>query len=269
MIKKLLSTALLLAHVGLPTQAQDQFGIPVSGEFLTGWQQADGTRVAAVKLTLEDGWKTYWRAPGDTGIPPHFDWSGSANLRGIGIQWPAPSVFREPGLTTIGYKNELILPITVAPRENGKPVKLNAILDIGVCSDVCVPQRLQIDVVLDSTASRPTPAIAAALAQRPFSASEAGVHSATCTLRPTDRGFEIRTQVTVPSAGGRELVVIEAGQPDIWVSETDTTRSGRVITSIADMEHTGGGTFGIDRSAVRITVLGSKHAVDIRGCTPG
>ncbi|AXI41110.1 protein-disulfide reductase DsbD domain-containing protein [Sulfitobacter sp. SK011] len=268
MMKSLIS-ALFLGLLAVPATAQAQSGAPVTGEILTGWQQADGTRVAAIKLTLAPGWKTYWRSPGDNGIPPHFDWSGSSNLGGVGITWPAPSVFRTGGVRTIGYANELILPITIAPRSSGKPVTLHADLDIGVCSDICVPQQLSLRATLDTTSRNPTPSIAAALAARAYSASEAGVKSATCSLRPTANGLEIETRLNVPSAGGREVVVIEPGQPNMWMSETDSSRNGRHLTAIGDLSSTNGGALAIDRSAILITVLGEKHAVEIQGCTPG
>lgn len=266
---KSLATAVLLGLVCVPAMAQNPIGVPVTGEILTGWQQPDGTRVAALKLTLAPGWKTYWRSPGDNGIPPHFDWSGSSNLGGIGITWPAPKVFRQSGVRTIGYANELILPITIAPRKSGKPVKLRADLDIGVCSDICVPQQLTLTATLDTTSRKPTPAIAAALATRAYSASEANVKSATCDLRPTANGLEIEARVNVPSAGGREVVVIEPGQPNMWMSETDSNRSGGQLTATGDLTSTNGGPLAIDRSAIRITVLGDNHAIEILGCSAG
>ncbi|MGC1494798.1 MAG: protein-disulfide reductase DsbD domain-containing protein [Sulfitobacter sp.] len=268
MIKTLLC-ALVLGTITLPAMAQDSIGTPVTGEILSGWVRADGTRVAAIKLTLAPGWKTYWRSPGDNGIPPAFDWSGSSNLRGVGITWPAPKVFRQSGVRTIGYANELVLPITIAPRKSGKPIKLRANLDIGVCSDICVPHQMTLRATLDTTNTKPTPAIAASLAARPYSASEAGVTSATCSLRPTAKGLEIKTRLNVPSTGGREVVVIEPGQPNLWMSETDSSRSGGQLTATGDLQSTGGGALAIDRSAIRITVLGKNHAVEIQGCTPG
>ncbi len=268
MIKSLLCS-LVLGCAAIPAVAQDAFAPPVTGEILTGWVQPDGTRVAAIKLTLAPGWKTYWHTPGDSGIPPAFDWSKSSNLRDVDITWPAPKVFRQGGLRTIGYANELVLPITLTPRRSGKSLKLRANLDIGVCSDICVPQQLSLTATLDTTSRKPTPAIAAALAARPYSASEAGVKSATCSLRPTAGGLEIQARLNIPSSGGREVVVIEPGQSNIWMSETDSTRSGQHLTATGDLASVNGGALAIDRSAIRITVLGKNHAVEIQGCTPG
>ena len=68
MIKTSLSAIALSACFALPAIARDP--APVAVEVLQGWELADGRRVAALRLILADGWKTYWRAPGDSGIPP-------------------------------------------------------------------------------------------------------------------------------------------------------------------------------------------------------
>lgn len=225
--------------------------------------------MAAIKLTLAPGWKTYWRSPGDTGIPPQFDWSRSRNLHSVGITWPAPNVYREDGVVTIGYKNELVLPITIAPQKHGSPIKINTTLDIGICSDICIPHRMKLKTTIADTNSKPTPAIAAALAARAYSAKEGGVRKATCALRPTKDGLEITARVTMPSRGAREVVVIEPGQPNIWMSETDVQRRGSNITATGDMVAIDNGAMAIDRSRVTITVLGGNQAVEIKGCAPG
>ena len=251
----------------LPASAEG-LGTPVRAEIIEGWQRSDGTRVAAIRFRLAPGWKTYWRAPGDAGIPPQFDWSGSQNLRGVGLTWPAPTVFEEGGLRTIGYKDELVLPITVAPLRGGAPVSLNATLDIGVCSDICVPQQLRLSATLDDASTRPVPAIAAALAARAYTGAEAGLRAATCTLRPTESGLQLETRLTLPATGGEEVVVIEPG-PGLWAGATDTRRKGGDLVATAEVAALSGDAIAIDRSAITITVLGRDRAVEIEGCTPG
>ena len=268
MIKAFL-IAISLWLTTVPVLAQSVLETPATGEILQGWQRADGTRMAAIRIKLAPGWKTYWRSPGDAGIPPMFNWSGSGNLRGVGITWPAPQVYPQNGMNTIGYKNEVILPLTIAPRTSGKPVKLRAALDIGVCKDICVPFELKLKATLDNADTKPTPAIAAALAQRPLSGAEAGVRSATCHLTPKSDGFEITASLTLPSTGGREYVIIEPGQTGLWMSETDTTRRGATLTATGDLVPTGSGALALDRSKIVITVLGKTRAVEIKGCTPG
>ena len=261
--------ALALCASALPAVAQTSFDDVVTTDVLQGWDLPDGRRLAAVRLSLAPGWKPYWRAPGDAGIPPHFDWSRARNLGDVAITWPTPRVYVQNGMRSIGYKGEVVIPMHVTPAKPGKPVRLRATLSMGVCADVCVPHKGKIDTMLDVPDPRPTPAIVAALADAPYAASEAGVRSATCHLRPTDHGMEIEAHVALPHTGGTEVAVIETGTAGLWISEARTRREGDTVVAVSEMIHPDGGAFGIDRSAVRITILGGDYAVDVKGCTAG
>lgn len=255
--------------IATPAVAKDPFEDPIRADVLQGWDLPDGRRVAAVQLTLDPGWKTYWRAPGDAGIPPHFDWSRARNLSQVSISWPTPRVFVDNGMQSIGYKGKVVIPVYLTPTKPGKPVRMRTTISLGVCADVCMPHEIKIDTMLDAPDITPTPAIVAALADAPYAQDEAGVRAATCSLRPTANGMEIKTQITLPYTGGREVAVIETATDGLWISEARTTRKGNTVTAISDMVHVNGGAFGIDRSGVRITILGGDYAVDIKGCTAG
>lgn len=261
--------ALLCSAQALSAQSANVFEDPIAVEVLHGWERADGNRIAALRLTLKPGWKTYWRAPGDAGIPPQFSWSGSRNLDDLRITWPQPYVFHDNGMRSIGYKNQVVIPLHIAPKRTGKPVQIKGRMDLGVCSDICMPHTLRFSATLEDTGGAPTPAIAASLATAPYSAAEAGVKRATCVITPSQDGMRIETRITMPSAGGREETVIEPGVPGVWVSEPKTKRDGRDIVAVSDMVHPNGGPFSVNRANIRITVIGSGHAVDIQGCTAG
>lgn len=237
-------------------------------DILDGGLTERGTYLGAVRLTLSDGWKTYWRAPGDAGIPPRFDWGGSRNVGEVSFTWPTPEVLEQNGLRTLGYEDQLILPVEITPAKPGKPVRLKGSMELGICKDVCVPGNLAINHTVNEQAGR-NPAIAAALAQRPYSRREAGVRSATCILSPTSDGMQIEAQIAMPSAGGQEVAVIEPGNPVIWASAPETRRQGNTLIATSELISNSGGPIALDRSEIRITVLGSKHAVDIVGCTSG
>ncbi|MEP3020657.1 MAG: protein-disulfide reductase DsbD domain-containing protein [Sulfitobacter sp.] len=263
------ATAALLTSTALPAIAQDHFDDPVEFEVLQGWELPDGSRAAALRLTLEPGWKTYWRAPGDAGIPPHFDWSLARNLGDVDITWPTPSIYVDNGLRSIGYSGQVVIPMRVTPAQSGKDVRLRATMSLGICSDICVPYQIELDTVLDAPDTSPTPAIVAAMADVPFSAREADVRAATCTLRPTDQGMQIEARVTLPHTGDTEVAVIETGTQGLWISEARTSRQGDTLTATSDMVHFSGEAFAINRSDVRITILGGDYAVDVQGCTAG
>lgn len=265
-MKTPLYAAVALIMAALPASAQDGFAIPVTSDVLQGWEMPDGSRVAALRLTLAPGWKTYWRSPGDAGIPPQFDWRMARNLGDVAITWPTPKVDDQNGMRSIVYTGQVVIPLHITPARAGKPVRLRGTMSLGVCADICMPHEIDIDTVLDAPDPRPTPAIVAAMADVPYTQGEAGVRASTCHIAPTDQGMRIEARVTLPYTGGREVAVIETGTPDLWISEAHTTRQGDTLVAVSDMVHPKGGAFGIDRSAVRITILGGSYGVDVRGC---
>ncbi|WP_264211015.1 protein-disulfide reductase DsbD domain-containing protein [Leisingera thetidis] len=260
--------ALFAATAVTPALSGAADGEIVQIEVLDGGITPRGTYQAALRITLQPGWKTYWRAPGDAGIPPSFSWRGARNLGGLSMTWPAPEVFLTSGYRTIGYHDQLVLPLEVTPETPGKPVRLKGRMQLGVCKDVCVPAELSFDHPLDGDAGR-NPAIAAALASRPWSAKEAGVRHAACSLSPSDYGMKVTARISMPSAGGEEIAVIEPGTPGLYAGETVSRREGGILVAETEFLPADGNAYAIDRSRLRITVLGSGHAVDILGCSAG
>ncbi|SHI95533.1 Disulphide bond corrector protein DsbC [Shimia gijangensis] len=268
MIKRLILTALCLTGLALPVIAQS-FDRVVQAEVLPGWQEKDGSRIAAIRITLNPGWKTYWRAPGDAGIPPSFDWTGSSNVQSVGVTWPTPEVFSQNGMRSIGYKEELILPVHITPKKDGKQVRFKAVMDIGVCRDICVPQRLKVSAKFPKDTGKRDPIIAAAIASRPLTKSEAGVKKASCRISTSADGLMVTARLHLPSTGGDEIAVIETDNPLVWVSEAKTHREGGVLVAKSELMHVNGDSFMVNRSTLRFTVLGKRHAVDIQGCSAG
>ncbi|WP_247738664.1 protein-disulfide reductase DsbD domain-containing protein [Shimia sp. R9_2] len=257
----------LISPAVAPAMATAQsFDQVVQAEVLPGWRNADGTHMAGLRITLNPGWKTYWRAPGDAGIPPRISWQGSHNARDIAVSWPTPDVFYENGMRSIGYSEELVLPVKIDPKKSDKPVRLKAVLDIGVCRDICVPQRLHLDGELAAPGTRDA-RIVASIVDQPLSADEAGVYKVTCILAPTNGGVKLQAKIKMPRAGGAEVAVIETANPEIWVAEGTTTRSGDTLIAETEMVHVSDASFLINRSDLRFTVLSDGDAVDIHGCT--
>lgn len=92
-----------------------------------------------LEFRMAEGWKIYWRSPGDAGFPPRIDWAGSTNLAGAELLWPAPRRFTVEGLETIGYEEPVVLPIDAKLEKPGKPVSLRAAVDFLTCKELCVP----------------------------------------------------------------------------------------------------------------------------------
>ena len=106
---------------------------------------------------LQPGWKIYWRAPGVAGYPPAIDWSGSQNLAGAGLLWPAPHRFTLFGIETFGYSKEVILPIDVRAARPGEPVFLHAKVGYLTCKEICIPREAEFDLSLPADPPATTP----------------------------------------------------------------------------------------------------------------
>jgi DsbC/DsbD-like thiol-disulfide interchange protein len=105
---------------------------------------------AGIEIRLDPGWKTYWRHPGDSGVPPRFDFARSDNVKTIEVQWPAPHRFPDGSGHSIGYKDQVILPLAIVPQNVNKPVTVRLRLDYAICEKLCVP----VDAKAELTVSR-------------------------------------------------------------------------------------------------------------------
>jgi len=164
---------------------------------------ADGaSRLAGVEIALEPQWKTYWRVPGDTGVPPEFDWSASSNVKSVRVGWPAPSRLRDAeGGDVIGYETAVVFPVEVIPGDAAAPVDLKLTLHFAVCHDICLPAEASVETRLDpGSPGADRAAISAALATVPSEASGGAVTVA---------------GVTLDTAAGEPALVIDLAGPAV------------------------------------------------------
>ena len=138
----------------------------------SAWVETEQTRLRLVSATsgvgfertlrlglefrLKPGWKVYWRSPGDAGYPPSLDWSGSENLAGAVMLWPAPARFSVLGFNTLGYEDEVVFPLDVTLAEAGRPLRLRATVDYLTCSDICVPYQASLALDLPDGGAQTT-----------------------------------------------------------------------------------------------------------------
>lgn len=119
----------------------------------TGWLQSPQNTHAKVRLqaqpahlseketrlllsvSLEKGWKTYWRSPGEGGISPSVDWQKPVTAQQATWFWPTPARFDVAGITTQGYHDEVTLPVILSGKVPGT---IAGTLTLPVCSNVCI-----------------------------------------------------------------------------------------------------------------------------------
>lgn len=157
----LLLLAAAMSSTGAQAAASQWASNPHGSARLIAAVEATGSSTqldAGLQLRLSPGWHTYWRSPGDAGIPPTIDWQGSENLAHAEIAWPAPQ--RLPpagGLETLGYEDGVVLPIAVTLKDPGAPLHLRAEVDYASCKEVCIPYHASLDLALPAGFASPGP----------------------------------------------------------------------------------------------------------------
>ncbi|WP_413864710.1 protein-disulfide reductase DsbD domain-containing protein [Albidovulum sp.] len=266
-MKRRFALSVAVAALVSPALGQELPANILSATLREGWRTEAGTQMAALELKLAPGWKTYWRAPGEAGIPPEFDWAGSSNIRSVAFHWPRPEVFDLNGMRTFGYHEALVLPVEFSPADAGRPIAVRARIDLGVCNQICVPVTVSVAGELLPGAA-PDPVIGAALADLPEPAAAAGLSAAHCAAEPIRDGVRLTSRLDMPPIGPEEVAVVELSDRTVWVSPAETRRDGGELSATADLVPSDAKPFALDRSSVRITVFGAAgRVVEVKGCT--
>jgi suppressor for copper-sensitivity B len=117
---------------------------------------AGGELRLGLQMRLAPGWKTYWRTPGDAGLPLHIDWAGSTNLESAELRWPVPQRYTLLGLDTFGYGDEVVFPIALKPARTGEAVSLSAVVDYLVCERICIPYTAKLALYIPAGPAAPS-----------------------------------------------------------------------------------------------------------------
>lgn len=199
-----------------------------------------GPVLAGIDMGLAPGWKTYWRKPGDSGIPPRFDWSASENVAGVELRWPAPERFDDPGDITFGYKKEVLWPVRVVPQDPELPVTLRVTMQYGICSDICVPREAKLELALPAmppewnlSETADAERLRAALARVPVPPVDAGI----LDVRWRDE-VAPTLEVRLKECGADCLppALIAEGPRNIWFSAPRVTRDGDSVVYVMEVE---------------------------------
>jgi DsbC/DsbD-like thiol-disulfide interchange protein len=114
----------------------------------------DGTALFGLEIEMPDNTKTYWRVPGETGLPTELDLTGSRGVKSAEIVWPHPEVDTSSGYVDFAYFGNTLLPITVATDDPHGTLSISAML--GICSEICLPAQASFTLALtDAEPDRP------------------------------------------------------------------------------------------------------------------
>jgi len=179
-----------------------------------------GSRSGAVLLggiavQLKPGWHTYWRTPGDSGVPPRFDFSKSDNVEAVTVLWPAPKKFDDgAGGTSLGYLDQVVLPLRIVAKNADKPVTLRADVNYAVCEKLCIPVQANLELSFNSVASTEDSALFAALDTVPKPANVGDPNP--LTIRDVKREGRSEVLVDVASPDNRPINLFVEGPTPDW-----------------------------------------------------
>jgi len=179
-----------------------------------------GSRSGAVLLggiafQLDPGWKTYWRNPGDSGVPPRFDFSKSENIEAVTVLWPAPKKFDDgAGGHSLGYRDQIVLPLRIVAKHADKPVTLRADIDYAVCEKICIPVQAFAELPFTSVASTEDSNLFAALDTVPKPANIGDPNP--LTIRDIKRDGKSTVLVDVVSPEAKEVSLFVEGPTPDW-----------------------------------------------------
>jgi DsbC/DsbD-like thiol-disulfide interchange protein len=182
---------------------------------------------AGLEIRIKAGWHTYWRYPGDAGVPPRIDFGASRNVKAVDVRFPAPQPIAEQGLTTIGYTSDVVLPLAVVPLDRSKPVTLSAKLGYAVCERLCVPAEGQVELLLTEGPSSQESVLAMAEARVPRKV-ELGADGALAirSVRREDGSARPRIIVDVVAPAGVPVVLFAEGPGEDWALPVPTLIDG-------------------------------------------
>jgi DsbC/DsbD-like thiol-disulfide interchange protein len=200
----LMTIALVCGNVAV-TSARAQSASPWVDDTHSSVRLLAGPRsgnevLGGIDLTLAEGWKTYWRNPGDSGVPPRFDFSQSDNVASVTPLFPAPMQFPDgAGGTSFGYRKRVVLPLRIVPKDASRPVTLRASLNYAVCEKICIPVAADAELAFAATAGVPDSELADALkaVPKPAEIGNPGPFAIQHVLRDGNR---VLVDVTAPDA---------------------------------------------------------------------
>ncbi|MBA2125826.1 hypothetical protein DLM45_06250 [Hyphomicrobium methylovorum] len=165
---------------------------------------------AGIEIAMPEGWKTYWRVPGDAGgVPPEFDWSGSENLASAEVLYPAPHRSTDKAGDSVGYKNRVLFPVRLTAKDETKPIVVKSRIDYGVCKDICIPAEAKLELEIPNALGN-SPDLDEALAKVPVGKPRAGVDPALETWRLDKASGKPKLVLTVASASTKDVDVFVA-----------------------------------------------------------
>jgi DsbC/DsbD-like thiol-disulfide interchange protein len=212
------ATTILMSSLAIEACAQDASPWQRDGHSavrLLAGSRSGTVLLGGIAFQLQPGWKTYWRTPGDSGVPPRFDFSKSENIEAVTVLWPAPKKFDDgAGGSSLGYHDQVVLPLRIVAKSTDKPVTLRAAVNYAVCDKLCVPVEADVELAFTSVASTEDSVLFAALDTVPKPANVGDPNPLTIRDVKREGKSTVLVDVVAPSEARDINLFVEGPTPD-------------------------------------------------------
>lgn len=239
----------LTAPDAVAAEASAWRGEPEGQVRLLNAGRRDGRLLLGLQFRLAPGWKTYWRAPGESGLPPRLDWEASENLASAEVMWPAPTRLSSFGFDSIGYTGDVVFPVSVTLKSPDAAATASLTLDYMVCKNICLPLNTVVTLALNAAGEGTAhgPLVRRYLAQVPVRQDNGplGVVRAALLGAPGEQTLEVELTATAPLSA-----------PDLFVEAPQPFRFGRPKVTLLDAGR---------RAIARLPVFAGRKHLDLAG----
>ena len=212
------AASIFVSSLAIEARAQDASPWQRDGHSavrLLAGSRSGSVLLGGIGFQLQPGWKTYWRTPGDSGVPPRFDFSKSDNVEAVTVLWPAPTKFDDgAGGNSLGYHDQVVLPLRIVAKNTDKPVTLRADVNYAVCEKLCIPVEASAELAFNSVASTEDSALFAALDTVPKPANVGDPNP--LTIRDVKRQGRSEVLVDVVTPDERPVNLFVEGPTPDW-----------------------------------------------------
>ncbi len=260
------SLALSSPWITSPQQPDAKVRLLLSGEV----DPVSKTVMAGLEVKLADGWKTYWRSPGEGGIAPEITWYPSDNINAIDWLWPLPERFELQGFHTLGYKNVVVFPLLIKVNRLDKSVNIAGKLKLPSCTTVCVLSNYDLNLIYTPSMLQPDANAAflinKALSDTPRSDKDvvtqhktSGIHDVRAFWDNTSSTLHITAETTGLRSSAD--VIVESDNTDITFSLPDLQWHGAQLTATVKASNWLG-EVNLTNTSVTVTIRNGDDALE-------
>ena len=227
----------------------------------------DKTIIIGLKINLKEGWKTYWRHSGTTGLPTVINIEKIPDMEDFKILWPKPEVQESDGNISLIYKNELVIPILIKLNNKNLPYLFRLNADFGVCKNICIPVKKYLTFeIKNSKISSRKDALENALNKVPKSSSDSTLGNLSCSVNTNAGRTFLKFSAKLSDPFFESWSILEYGTDMIALLKTTKHINDQKLFFETAIDRSQKKYLFIDKSKFKLTIIPKDKSLLFLGC---